>query len=91
MLTFKKFYEMKSLDAHPGDEVENINKDCEHYRVKGIVKRTEKRPEKRSNKVDNGHNTPGRDIVIYVTNKTKNAKPGDEITKSAEQIEPIKK
>lgn len=82
---------MKSLDAHPGDEVENINKDCEHYGVKGVIKRTEKRKEKRSDKVDNKHNVPGRDLVIRVTNNTKNAKEGDEITKSAEQIEPIKK
>ena len=82
---------MKSLDAHKGDEVENVNKDCEHYGVKGVVKRTEKRKEKRSDKVDNKHNVPGRDIVISVTNSTKNAKPGDEITKSADQIELIKK
>ena len=80
---------MKALSAQPGDEVENINKDCEHYKTKGIVKRTEKRPEKRSDRVDNGHNTPGRDIVIQVTNNTKNAKPGDELTKSADQFEPV--
>lgn len=83
--------ELLSRDLKVGDRVENINPDCEHYGTKGVVKKKIKRSEIGSSKVKNKHNIPGRDIEIKITNDTENAEPGDQLTKSVDQLKKINK
>ena len=51
-----------------------------------VVKKIIKRPDVGNDKVNNGHNTPGNDVEYEVDNDTKNAKPGNKLRKSLEQI-----
>jgi hypothetical protein len=78
--------EILRKDVKVGDDIENINPDCEHYKTKGKVKKVVSRPEENSEKVKNKHNVPGSDIEYEVTNSTKNAEPGDKLKKSLDQI-----
>jgi len=85
--TFKQYFtEVLKRDIDVGDEIENINPDCEHYKTKGKVRKIIKRSEKGSSKVKNKHNVPGSDIEYEVTNDTKNAAPKDRLRKSLDQI-----
>ena len=38
--------EILRKDVKVGDDIENINPDCEHYKTKGKVKKVVSRPEK---------------------------------------------
>lgn len=88
---FKKiFTELLAKDVDVGDEVENINPDCEHYKSKGKVVKVVKRSEKNSNKVKNNHNVPGRDVEYKVTNDGDNYEKGDLPRKSADQLKKVK-
>ena len=83
--------EILAKDLNVGDKVKNVNPDCEHYGSEGIVKRKIRRSEVNSSKVKNKHNIPGRDAKIQVTNDTENAEPGDELTKSLDQLKIVSK
>lgn len=78
--------EILKKDVNVGDDVKNINPDCEHYGTKGKIKKIIKRPEVGSDKVSNKHNIPGSDVEYEVTNDTENAKKGDRLRKSLDQI-----
>lgn len=78
--------EILKKDVHVGDDIKNINPDCEHYGTKGKIKKIIKRPEVDSDKVSNKHNIPGNDVEYEVTNDTKTAKKGDRLRKSLDQI-----
>lgn len=78
--------EILKKDVNIGDDIENINPDCEHYGTKGKIKKIIKRPEVGSDKVSNNHNIPGSDVEYEVTNDTENAKKGDRLRKSLDQI-----
>jgi hypothetical protein len=78
--------EILKKDVSVGDDIENINPDCEHYKTKGKVKKIIRRPETGSSKVKNKHNIPGSDVEYEVTNDTKNAQKGDRLRKSLDQL-----
>ncbi len=78
--------EILKRDLHVGDKVKNINPDCEHYGTEGVVKKVTRRPEENSKKVKNKHNIPGSDAEYEVTNDTKNARSGDNLKKSLDQL-----
>lgn len=78
--------EILKKDVHVGDDIKNINPDCEHYGTKGKIKKIIKRPEVDSDKVSNKHNIPGNDVEYEVTNDTETAKKGDRLRKSLDQI-----
>lgn len=78
--------EILKKDVNVGDDIENINPDCEHYKTKGKVKKIIRRPETGSSKVKNKHNIPGSDVEYEVTNDTKNAQKGDRLRKSLDQL-----
>jgi hypothetical protein len=78
--------EILKKDVSVGDDIENINPDCEHYKTKGKIKKIIRRPETGSSRVKNKHNIPGSDVEYEVTNDTKNAQKGDRLTKSLDQI-----
>ena len=78
--------EILKKDIHVGDDIKNINPDCEHYGTKGKIKKIIKRPEVGSDKVSNKHNIPGNDVEYEVTNDTETAKKGDRLRKSLDQI-----
>ena len=79
--------EILKKDVSVGDDIENINPDCEHYKTKGKVKKIIRRPETGSSKVKNKHNIPGSDVEYEVTNDTENAQKGDRLRKSLDQLE----
>lgn len=78
--------EILKKDVSVGDDIENINPDCEHYKTKGKVKKIIRRPETGSSKVKNKHNIPGSDVEYEVTNDTENAQKGDRLRKSLDQL-----
>ena len=78
--------EILKKDVNVGDDIENINPDCEHYKTKGKVKKIIRRPETGSSKVKNKHNIPGSDVEYEVTNDTENAQKGDRLRKSLDQL-----
>lgn len=78
--------EILKKDVSVGDDIENINPDCEHYKTKGKIKKIIRRPETGSSRVKNKHNITGSDVEYEVTNDTKNAQKGDRLTKSLDQI-----
>lgn len=78
--------EILKKDVSVGDDIENINPDCEHYKTKGKIKKIIRRPETGSTKVKNKHNIPGSDVEYEVTNDTKNAQKGDRLRKSLDQL-----
>ena len=84
------FNEILKKDLKVGDEVENINPDCEHYHTKGVVKKLKKRPEDGSKDVKNKHNVPGTDAEYEVTNDTETAGKGDKLKKSLDQIKKVR-
>ena len=90
-MSFKDFYSeqttnVKANELKKGDKVENINKQCDHYKSKGEVVRVISMPNKRSKSVKNGKNTPGKLIEYKVTNSSKNYEPGDKIIKTEIQL-----
>lgn len=87
MITFQQYLnEVLKRDISVGDKIKNINPDCEHYGSEGTVKKVIKRADTGNDKVSNGHNTPGSDVEYDVENDTENAKPGDKLRKSLDQI-----
>jgi len=91
METFREYYtEVLKRDVSVGDLIKNINPECEHHDTEGIVVKIIKRPEIDSRDVSNNHNIPGNDVKYCVTNDTDNAKPGDMLTKSLEQLKVLK-
>jgi hypothetical protein len=95
MISFKIFYEQCNVCANelePGDYVENINPDCDHYKSKGIVIGIKTLPQ------DNKR-TAGKLIVYKVQNNSSNFKKkevngsfgeGDELEKTEIQLRKIK-
>lgn len=79
--------EILKKDVDVGDDIKNINPDCEHYGTKGKIEKIIKRPETGSYKVSNKHNIPGSDVEYVVTNNTRNAKKGDRLRKSLDQLD----
>lgn len=79
--------EILKKDIRVGDGIKNINPDCEHHGTEGEIKKIIKRPETGSDKVSNKHNIPGSDVEYEVTNNTKNAKKGDRLRKSLDQLD----
>ena len=79
--------EILKKDIRVGDDIKNINPDCEHHGTEGKIKKIIKRPETGSDKVSNKHNIPGSDVEYVVTNNTKNAKKGDRLRKSLDQLD----
>jgi hypothetical protein len=69
---------VKANELKPGDNVENINKDCKEKGAKGTVKSVEE--------VKDGNKTAGNVVKIKVKNKGKNFKPGDTIKKTEIQL-----
>jgi len=64
--SFKQFYEQCNICANelkPGDRVENINPECDHYRSKGIIVKIKKIPQ------DN-EKTAGNIVMYRVTNNS---------------------
>mgnify|MGYP000096896203 FL=1 len=78
--------EILKKDIKVGDNIRNINPDCEHHGTEGKIKKIKRRPEEGSNKVKNKHNIPGNDVEYEVTNDTTNASKGDRLIKSLDQI-----
>ena len=78
--------EILKKDVSVGDDIKNINPDCEHYKTKGKVKKIIRRPETGSSKVKNKHNIPGSDAEYEVTNDTEKAGKGDRLKKSLDQL-----
>ena len=66
MKSFKTYYEQCNVCANelkPGDHVENINPECDHYRSKGIVLKIKKIPQ-------DEERTAGNIIVYKVSNNS---------------------
>lgn len=73
MDTFKTFYEQCNICANelrPGDEVENINPECDHYRSKGTVLKVKKIPQDKER-------TAGNIIIYRVSNSSDDFDPKD--------------
>ena len=73
-----------------GDKIKNVNRDCEHYKSKGTVKRVKDLPEIGSKDVKSKHNTPGQVIEYEVDNDGKTYEKGDDLTKTEVQLKKIK-
>lgn len=87
MKTFRRYLnEVMAKDLKPGDKVKNVNGDCEHANSEGEVEDVVKLPHKGDKEVDNGNNMPGRLVKYKVTNDTKNAKKGNHLYKTADQL-----
>ena len=61
-----------------GDIVKNINTECPHYGSQGII-----------NKVMDLPDMVGKVAVYTVTNNGPTYKPGDKLTKTVDQLEPV--
>lgn len=95
MDSFKKFYEQCNVCANelePGDHIENINPDCDHFRSRGMVIGIKNIPQ--DTKRD-----AGKLIVYKVSNNSSDFKKkevngsfgeGDELEKTEIQLKKIK-
>jgi hypothetical protein len=91
MISFRQYInETLASKLKAGDEVKNINKDCEHSGSKGKVISVTKLPDEKTPKVKNKHNTPGRKVRYKITNSGENYSEGDEIEKTGDQLKKIK-
>ena len=73
-----------------GDKIQNINKDCEHYKSTGTVKKVKNLPEIGSKDVKSKHNTPGQVVEYPVDNDGKTYEKGNKLTKTEIQLKKIK-
>lgn len=73
---------VKANELRAGDEVEDINPDCKHYKAKGKVVGVEKVKQ-------NKDKVAGNLVKIKVDNTTKNCKPGDVLKKTEIQLKKI--
>lgn len=64
-----------------GDEVENCNKDCKHFKSKGTVTSVKK--------VEGKGGVAGNKIEYKISNKGKNFKPGKSVEKTEIQLKKI--
>ena len=84
-MKFDELYEKCNVCANElelGDEVENINPECDHYKSKGIVVDIEKLPQDRDR-------TAGNIIVYKVTNKGEMFDLDDVLKKTEIQLKKI--
>jgi len=79
------------IKLKPGDKVENINSDCDHYKSKGTVKKVKNLPHDGDRKVKNGRNVPGQVVEYEVDNTSKNYEDGDKLTKTEIQLKKVSK
>lgn len=65
--SFKDFYDQQcnvcANELQPGDQVENINSECDHFKSKGIVADIKKIPQ-------DSERTAGNIVVYKVTNNS---------------------
>ena len=72
-----------------GDKIQNINKDCEHYKSTGTVKKVKNLPEIGSKDVKSKHNTPGQ-VVEYQVEQFETKEPVSVILSKNGWIKSIK-
>lgn len=88
MITFRKFIieqnktNVKPNEIKKGDEVENCNKECKHFKSKGTVTSVKK--------VKDGKDVVGNIIKYKVKNKGKKYKAGQELEKTEIQLKKVK-
>jgi len=69
-------------ELNTGDDIENINPDCDHYGSKGVIVKIEKLPQDQEK-------TAGNIIVYKVTNKGQNFSPDDILKKTEIQLKKV--
>jgi hypothetical protein len=69
-------------ELNPGDNIENINPECDHYGSKGVVVKIEKMPQDEAK-------TAGNLIVYKVTNDGENFSLDDVLKKTEIQLKKV--
>lgn len=88
MISFRHFLiEQEKTNVKPnelkkGDKVENCNKECKHYKSKGVITSVEK--------IKDGKDVAGNLIKYKIKNKGGAFKPGQEVEKTEIQLKKIK-
>ena len=73
---------VKANELKRGDEVEDINPDCKHYKATGKVVGVEKVKQTKDK-------VAGNIVKIKVNNSTKNCKPGEVLKKTEIQLKKL--